>query len=121
NWPEVNVRSELDKSKVLFYEDSSQQVASFICYREGFDQVEVMALGTIPQYKQQGLMRKLLNHLQDYSRKASKYVILEVSSGNRNAINLYEANEFFKVGVRRAYYGDGSDALVYSYKADLKV
>ena len=44
-------------------------------------------------------------------------ISLEVSKINRNAILLYESIGFKKNGIRKEYYSDGSDAIL--YKLDL--
>ena len=40
---------------------------------------------------------------------------LEVRIGNSAAVSLYEKAGFKRVGVRKGYYDDGEDALLYTY------
>ena len=42
-----------------------------------------------------------------------KKLFLEVRPSNAAAISLYEKAGFVKEGVRKKYYGDGEDALIY--------
>ncbi len=44
---------------------------------------------------------------------SSSFIDLEVRADNRSAIRAYEKNGFVKIGLRRAYYSDGIDALLY--------
>lgn len=50
------------------------------------------------------------------ARPAVEELFLEVRANNQPAIALYEAAGFQKVGIRRTYYRNGDDALVYRFQ-----
>jgi len=50
-------------------------------------------------------------------KENAQKMFLEVDSRNRPAIALYQAAGFHQKGMRKAYYSDGSDALI--MQADL--
>lgn len=112
NWPDAYVLSELAESQALIAVEGVS-VLGVILYRDGVDAFEIMALATSIKLRRQGLMQQLIAQLLDYSRKASKRVLLEVHSQNIQAIALYEKVGFVRIGSRRQYYPDGADALVY--------
>ena len=51
-----------------------------------------------------------------YARPAVEDLFLEVRAENQAAVALYEASGFQKIGVRKAYYRNGDDALVYRFR-----
>lgn len=115
NWPLESIQVELLASQFVICVDSSQQLCGFISYRESDEQIEIMALGTRPHQRGSQVMSSLLVYLQDYSRKASKALLLEVHQENASAIGLYVKCGFKQIGVRKRYYSDGADALTYQY------
>ena len=44
-----------------------------------------------------------------------KRVMLEVRESNFSAQRLYEACGFYRQGIRKSYYSDGEDAVIYRY------
>jgi len=58
--------------------------------------------------------RLFLSLLRDSAARGCKEALLEVRKGNETAKGLYEKYGFKITGVRRAYYANGEDALVYS-------
>lgn len=121
NWSRDLIKSEMFQSKFIVLRGDDSSVVAFIAFREGIDQIEIMALGVLPVMKQSGLMSQLMSHLLDYSRKwntsgceVSKSVVLEVHAANDRAIRLYRRCGLFEVGRRRKYYSDGADALIFS-------
>lgn len=57
------------------------------------------------------LLKTLLYNAKD---KGVLTIYLEVRVNNLNAINLYEKHNFKRVGLRKKYYDDGEDALIYT-------
>ena len=68
-----------------------------------------------PGYRRQGIAVKLLNNI--IKLKADN-IYLEVSRVNKKAIALYEKMGFKEEGVRKNYYSDNTDAIL--YKMELK-
>lgn len=69
------------------------------------------------KYRRQGLAYKLL---QEIFLKSKELCItdfyLEVRKSNISAIKLYEKCGFYKTGLRKNFYDDGEDALLYTKK-----
>ena len=68
-----------------------------------------------PGYRRQGIAVKLLNNI--IKLKADN-IYLEVSRVNKKAIALYEKMGFKEDGIRKNYYSDNTDAIL--YKMELK-
>lgn len=69
-------------------------------------------------FKGQGLSINILQAFIDFcfSQKEDPEIWLEVSEENKPAIQLYLKAGFKKVGLRKQYYQDGSDAILMSLK-----
>lgn len=85
----------------------------FILVRVVMDEAEILTLATDPEYRRAGIGRALLmSALSEIMQSGAKRVFLEVSRSNMAAYRLYISAGFYKTGLRKAYYSDGSDALV---------
>ena len=69
-----------------------------------------------PDSRGQGYATRLLSDFESHSERslAAESVMLEVRPTNVSAIRLYEAAGYLNAGLRRRYYKDGEDALIYS-------
>lgn len=63
-------------------------------------------------YQGQGYGDKLISHCIHYASMRCIRISLEVRESNHSAIRLYRKHGFVDGGVRKAYYGDGENALV---------
>ena len=92
--------------------------AAFALSRVVADEAELLLLATLPALRRRGVAAALLRSVvgDAHDRGASK-LHLEVREGN-DAIKLYRAAGFSKVGERRHYYrgtdGQAHHALTYS-------
>jgi ribosomal-protein-alanine N-acetyltransferase len=78
------------------------------------DELELLAVGVLPEARRRGVGRRLLEHVLAAARASGgRRVLLEVARGNTAARRLYEGAGFRVLDVRRAYYrATGDDALV---------
>lgn len=89
----------------------------FALLRTVIDEAELMLLAVVPEARQQGIGRGLLQHTIDLATASGvTSYFLEVRSDNP-AIIVYEKFGFGQVGIRRNYYrgsqANGRDALTY--------
>ena len=77
------------------------------------DELELLALATLPEARRRGVGRRLLDELCSWARGAgAQRVTLEVARANAAARALYEGAGFRTFHVRRGYYrATGDDAL----------
>ena len=77
------------------------------------DELEVLAVGVLPEARRQGVGRRLVEHLLEAARASGgRRVLLEVARSNVAARQLYEGAGFRVFNVRRGYYrATGDDAL----------
>jgi ribosomal-protein-alanine N-acetyltransferase len=85
----------------------------FVLARVAADEAEILTLAVAPDARRQGHGGALLaNAMAGAAARGAQAMFLEVSARNAAARALYAAAGFAEVGRRRAYYADGSDALV---------
>jgi ribosomal-protein-alanine N-acetyltransferase len=77
------------------------------------DELEVLTLCIAPSHQRKGMGRRLLEEAKRVAReKGARKVSLEVRESNMAALKLYGQLGFLKVGIRKAYYSDGEDAIL---------
>lgn len=88
--------------------------AAYAAFRHAAGEAELLRVGVGPEFRRRGLARALLVEGLERLRQAEVQVcFLEVRVDNRSAIHLYESLDFSCTGLRRAYYRDGADALIF--------
>lgn len=93
-----------------------EEVAGFIMFRQICDEVEIITLGVLEEKRRLGVGRYLVGLLSDLVKERGASLFLEVRIDNINAKNLYFQMDFEEVGHRKAYYLDGTDALILKLK-----
>jgi ribosomal-protein-alanine N-acetyltransferase len=74
---------------------------------------ELLTLAVSPPARRQGVASALLKAaLAQVIAQGGRTMVLEVATGNATALALYRRHGFARVGHRRHYYADLSDALV---------
>ena len=105
-----------DQGQMLLEQDTL--LGYFVAMR-GVDEVHLLNITVAPEYQRQGWARVMLDALALWARgQGADWLWLEVRTGNLRAIEVYQAQGFARVGVRKAYYPAGNglreDALVMS-------
>jgi ribosomal-protein-alanine N-acetyltransferase len=79
-----------------------------------FDEVvDLHRIAVVPEVRRTGVARALLDAvLGAAARSGARRMLLEVSDGNEAALRFYAGVGFEEIDRRRAYYRDGTDALV---------
>ena len=77
----------------------------FLICSKVLDEVEIISIGVLPNYRRMHIGSTLLSGLIDYAgRKKIKKIFLEVSVLNIPAQGLYARFGFKQTGIRKAYY-----------------
>ncbi|MGN1379229.1 MAG: GNAT family N-acetyltransferase [Bacilli bacterium] len=87
----------------------SDQIVGFILSTTMYDESEIYIIFVDEKSRKKGIATKLINY--HISQLSSKSILLEVSSKNEVAINLYKKLNFKIINIRKNYYKD-SDAYV---------
>lgn len=86
---------------------------------KGVDEVHLLNITVAPAYQRQGWAHVMLDALAIWAQgQRADWLWLEVRVGNLRAIEVYEAQGFARVGLRKKYYpavnGLREDAIVMS-------
>ncbi len=95
-------------------EPDGRRIVAFINYWIVADELHVLNVATLPDWRRQGIALMLMEHAMDEGRELGVSIVtLEVRRKNAAAQQLYQGMGFRQVGVRRKYYDDGEDALLF--------
>jgi [ribosomal protein S18]-alanine N-acetyltransferase len=84
------------------------------------DELHIATIATQPEFRRQGLGRKLLNHaLLTAREEGAVRAFLEVRESNAVAINMYQSFGFVEDGRRKEYYKDNNEDAVLMSLNDL--
>ena len=86
---------------------------------KGVDEVHLLNITVAPTYQRQGWAHVMLDALALWAKgQRADWLWLEVRVGNLRAIEVYEAQGFTRMGLRKKYYpavnGEREDAMVMS-------
>ena len=80
-------------------------------------EAEVIDIGVFSEYRNRGIGKGLFEAVFQYMRENGVGTLnLEVREDNIPAIRLYEKLGFEKVGIRKKYYDNKVDAILYTKK-----
>lgn len=116
-WSENKFLEEF-KSKVsyLYVAAFDNRLCGYIVLWHINDEGNIMNLAVNPEYRRQGIGRKLINCIINLAQsKKIHSIFLEVRSKNIPAIRLYESFGFKTYAARKKYYPD-DDALLMGFK-----
>ncbi len=118
NWSENAVSMQIDRQQIIVYKDGNK-VIGYCVFMTAADEGEILRIAVIPNARKRGIGRKLLDSAVKImkSRGASE-IFLEVRASNKDAISLYEKYGFIKTGVRKNYYENKEDAVLYNFKVE---
>ena len=94
---------------VALLAQSGDEPAGLLIYRQLADEAEILTLGVHPTLRRRGAGAALLQALL---AEPISQLFLEVSAKNEDALKLYARHGFTQVGLRKAYYKSGEDAVV---------
>ena len=116
-WDEAAFASALDIPGTLLQISSfAEQPVAFSLYRIVADEAEILTLGTLPKFRNQGIATQLLDvGIKKLKAAGVRFLHLEVGSQNFTAKRLYVTEGFQEIGYRRNYYnhsGKMEDAVM---------
>ena len=118
SWPRELLSYELTHSRTFLFvasRDDGAPLPGYVLFHYVAGEAELLRLAVEPAERRQGLGRQLVERgLVRLRQENIQACFLEVRKDNEPAIQLYNAMGFKRVGRRRHYYRDGTDALILS-------
>lgn len=117
-WPERSFRFELTDNPAsrCWVAEFDERVVGMVVVWLFVDEAHVATIATHPEYRRQGIARKLLTYiLQAAMREGARTSFLEVRESNSPAQEMYRKFGYVEVGRRKRYYKDNDeDAILMS-------
>ena len=117
-WNANILESEL-KNNNSFYlvAKNKNEIVGFIGIIKNVDFVEILNIVVKKDFRNKGIGNKLLQKIIEVVKEIKmQEIYLEVNEKNKNAIKLYEKNNFEKIGIRKKYYNGIDSAILMSLK-----
>ena len=115
----------INTKSIIYYIKEDKSIMGFAIVKKIIYEAEIINISIEPAYHRNGFAKNLIKYiLQSKEMKGVKRFVLEVSSENYKAKNLYENLGFKIVGYRKNYYNvktnkyntTKSDAEIMEYK-----
>ena len=115
-WGRLSFENELSNPLSIFLIAKDEETGNVIGYGGVwlmYDAGNITNIAVHPQYRREGIGRKILALLTDICmEKRMDTITLEVRESNLPARALYEAEGFSVCGIRKKYYQGKEDALI---------
>lgn len=110
SWNAAQFESSLSSpSSFFFVAKQSEKVVGFLVAQDNFDDINLLLIATKENFKRNGIGKALINALENLNKK----IWLEVRESNIIAQKFYEFCEFTPKYVRKKYYSNGENAIIF--------
>lgn len=118
-WTLENIQAMLNSDAFAVVEEINGEIIGYASYYIHIDEGDINNIAVKESCRKQGKGKALVLALIDDAKSRNvKKLFLEVRENNTVAIKLYESLGFKKISVRKKYYSDGQDALIYQLIID---
>lgn len=114
-----SLKDDLNNDACIYFVclDENQNIVGAIGGTILVDHIDISIIITEKENTKKGIASFLLNELIQYSKKNHiEKIFLEVRCSNTPAINLYLKFNFAQISIRKNYYDNAEDALIYMLK-----
>lgn len=113
-WTEQMLISGIESGnlKGLIYGDDENK--GYLTYSVSFESADVECVYVKKEHRREGIAKLLFAEMiKRLKEEKVERILLEVRASNIPAIGLYESLGFKKIYVRKKYYPDGEDGIIY--------
>lgn len=115
-WSEDSYVREIgsNKASICFVAEKEDMILGFAGIWLIADEGHITNVAVRPEYLRKGVASTLLRHmLENIKNRGCTTQTLEVRKSNMPAVRLYEGLGFVEEAVRKEYYDDKEDALIF--------
>lgn len=114
-WTYEQLEHSLRLENVLCYvAKNDDKVLGFVLIEETPYDFDILEIVVDQELRGRGIGTMLMKRVLDYAKFTHKEkATLEVASDNKSAISFYEKFGFSQISVRKNYYKNGNDALIF--------
>ena len=117
-WSENAVKMQIERKQITVYKENGK-IIGYCIFMTAADEGEILRIAVIPEARMKGIGRKLLDDaVKIMASRGANEIFLEVRASNASAISLYEKYGFLKTGIRKNYYENKEDAILYNFKVE---
>ena len=113
-WPSQTIKNKINSREFKYWTyKKDEKVIAYLGIQFIDDVIEILGIGVIEKYRNNGIANELMNQLMKYFNQSPQIkILLEVRESNRTARNLYINFGFNKISKRKNYYTN-EDADIY--------
>ena len=117
-WSENAIKMQIEKRQITAYKENGK-LLGYCIFITAADEGEILRIAVKPDSRKKGIGGKLLDGaVKIMASRGANEIFLEVRESNKNAIRLYEKYGFVKTGIRKKYYENKEDAVLYNLKVE---
>jgi ribosomal-protein-alanine N-acetyltransferase len=92
----------------------NEKLVGVICASSSIDTADIESVVVKKEFRRKGIASLLINELINLLEKENiTKILLEVRESNLKAISLYKKHNFKEISVRKKYYANGENALIF--------
>ena len=113
-WPSQTIKNKINSREFKYWTyKKDEKVIAYLGIQFVDDVIEILGIGVIEKYRNNGIANELMNQLMKYFNQSPQLkILLEVRESNSTARNLYINFGFNKISKRKNYYKN-EDADIY--------
>lgn len=98
-------------NSIVLVNEEEKKINAYLYAVKTIDNIDILSIYVEEKYRKKNLGSSLLEELINNNRYLKQSIMLEVSTNNTPAINLYKKMGFQIINIRKKYYENG-DAYV---------
>lgn len=114
DWSKKQLEESLKNGNIFLTAEQGNEIVAFLLAEDLIDSFNLLLIATKNEFKNKNIATKLMQKLEEIAKnKKIEKIWLEVRENNIPAINLYKKNDFKNIYLRRNYYKNGENALIF--------
>ena len=116
-WSENGFKDALSmEDNILLVAEEAGRIKGYACTYVSFDEGELTYIAVLPEVRNTGIAKSLLNTLKEEAlKKGVSHIVLEVRVSNESARHVYKQFGFDELGIRKNFYEQPvEDAMIMS-------